>query len=80
MLFALSAPVALIAAVVPMVQMMPQPVHAVIEMLPHPIKSSVYAGIDFILLQTAPRRDGLRWIEVSNPQTRKADKLQAARR
>jgi hypothetical protein len=79
-LFALSAPAALIAAVVSMVQMMPKPVHAVIEMLPDPIKSSVYGGIEFILLQTAPRRDGLRWIEVSDPQTRKADKLQAAQR
>jgi hypothetical protein len=79
-LFALSAPAALVAAVVAMVQMMPKPVRAVIEMLPHPIKSSVDAGIEFILLQTAVRRDGLLWIEVRDPQTRKADKLEAAQR
>ena len=28
-----------------------------------------------MVLLTAPNRDGLRWIDVSDPQMRKADKL-----
>jgi len=32
------------------------------------------------VLITAPRRDGLRWIEVGDPRLRKADKLDTSTR
>ena len=35
---------------------------------------------DMVRVQLAPVRDGLRWIEVEDPRTRRGDKLQTARR
>lgn len=35
---------------------------------------------DIVRLQLAPVRDGLRWIEVEDPRSRRGDKLQTARR
>ena len=35
----------------------------------------VRAVFDYVVLLTAPRREGLRWIEVGDPRLRKADKL-----
>jgi len=32
------------------------------------------------VLYSAPRRDGLRWIDVGDPQLRKVDKLQTSTR
>jgi hypothetical protein len=37
-------------------------------------------GLDQVMLLTAPRREGLRWIEVGDPRLRKADKLQISTR
>jgi hypothetical protein len=75
-LFALSAPLALVAAVVYLAQAAPQPVYRAISLLPDSIERAVRAGLDHIVLLSAPRREGLRWIEVSDPRVRKADKLQ----
>lgn len=79
-LFALSAPVALVAAIVYLAQVAPWPVYKLVAFLPDQIEMPVRAGLDYLLLLTAPRRDGLRWIEVSDPQLRKADKLQTSTR
>ena len=79
-LFALSAPVALFAAVVYLAHAMPQPVYRAIVLLPDPAEGVVRAGLDYLVLLTAPRRDGLRWIEVGDPRLRKADKLQTSTR
>jgi hypothetical protein len=75
-LFALSAPLALVAAVFYLAQATPQPVYAAINFLPDSAEIAVRAGVDYLMLLSAPRRDGLRWIEVSDPRARKADKLQ----
>ena len=75
MLFALSAPVALVVAVVYMAQAVPKPVYLALTLLPDSMEGPLRAGLDQLLLLIAPRRDGLRWIEVSDPQVRKADKL-----
>ena len=77
-LFALS-PLAFLVAVAILAQVLPGPVYRAIGVLPGPIASPVRAGLDFVLLLTAPRRDGLRWIEV-DPQLRKADKLSTSPR
>jgi len=75
MLFALSAPVAVAAAVVYLAQMVPQPLYHTIALLPGPVAKPVRTGLDYLLVLTAPSRDGLKWIDVSDPQLRKADKL-----
>jgi hypothetical protein len=40
----------------------------------------VRAGLDYVVLLMAPRRDGLKWIEVGDPRLRKADKLPTSTR
>lgn len=40
-----------------------------------PFKSGVAAVQDFLAVTFAPRREGLRWIEVSDPRTRRGDRL-----
>ena len=42
---------------------------------PGPVASMVRTTNDFILYYTSPRRDGLRWIEVEDPRSRRTDKL-----
>ncbi len=42
---------------------------------PGPVASMVRSTNDFILYYTAQHRDGLRWIEVADPRTRRTDKL-----
>ena len=79
-LFALSAPVALLAVVVYLAHAAPKPMYRAVALLPGPVESAVRGGLDYLVLLTAPRRDGLRWIEVGDPRLRKADKLQASTR
>jgi transcriptional regulator with XRE-family HTH domain len=79
-LFALSAPLALAAAVVYFAQAMPQPVYRALSVLPDRAEIAVRAGLDYLMILSAPQRDGLRWIEVSDPRARKADKLREAAR
>jgi hypothetical protein len=79
-LFALSAPVALVAALVYFAHAVPRPVYRAIALLPDPAEAAVRAGLDYLMLLTAPRREGLRWIEVGDPRLRKADKLRTSTR
>jgi DNA-binding XRE family transcriptional regulator len=79
-LFALSAPIALLAGVAILAQVMPGPIYRVVGWLPRAIESPLRAGLDYLVLLTAPRRDGLKWIEVGDPQLRKADKLSTSPR
>jgi hypothetical protein len=79
-LFALSAPLALAAALVYLAQAAPQPVYRVVGLLPDVAQRAVRAGLDYVVVLSAPRRDGLRWIDVSDPRVRKADKLQVGAR
>jgi transcriptional regulator with XRE-family HTH domain len=79
-LFALSAPVALIAAVIYLAHAAPRPMYRAIALLPDPARSAARAGLDYVVLITASHRDGLRWIEVGDPRLRKADKLQTSTR
>jgi hypothetical protein len=79
-LFALSAPVALLAGVAILAQVMPGPIYRIAGWLPRAIEAPVRAGLDYVVLTMAPRREGLRWIEVGDPQLRKADKLSTSPR
>lgn len=79
-LFALSAPVALAAALVYLAHAAPRSAYRAIALLPGPVATVARAGMDYLVLLTAPRREGLRWIEVGDPRVRKADKLQASTR
>jgi hypothetical protein len=79
-LFALSTPVALIAALVYLAHAAPQPIYRAVALLPGPAEPAVRAGVDYVVLLAAPRREGLRWIEMGDPRLRKADKLQTSAR
>ena len=77
-LFALSMPVALVAALVYLAHAAPQPMYRTIALLPGPFRTTARNGLDYLVLIAAPHREGLRWIEVNDPQLRKADKLQTS--
>jgi hypothetical protein len=79
-LFTLTAPVALLAGIVYSAHAAPRLVYPVIAMLPDRLEIPVRAGLEYLVLLTAPSRDGLRWIDVGDPQMRKADKLQTESR
>jgi hypothetical protein len=79
-LFAISAPVGVIAGLMYVAMSAPEPVYRVISVLPGPISGPARAGMDSLLLLSAPRREGLRWIDVGDPQLRKVDKLQTTSR
>ena len=74
-LFALSAPIALLLGVAVLAQVMPGLIYHAVGWLPGSIGSPARAGLDYVVLLTAPRREGLKWIEVGDPRLRKADKL-----
>lgn len=48
--------------------------------LPAPLGRFVTQAVEQLRVQFAPVREGLRWIEVEDPRTRRGDKLQTARR
>jgi helix-turn-helix protein len=79
-LFALSAPIAAVASVAMLVHVAPGPVYRAVGLLPGAIEWPIRAGLDYVVVATAPRREGLKWIEVGDPQLRKADKLQTSAR
>lgn len=48
--------------------------------LPPPFLGMVRSAQEYLLLKMAPRREGMRWIEVDDPRARRTDKLQSASR
>lgn len=79
-LFTLTAPVALLAGIVYCAQAAPRLVYPVIAVLPDRLEVPVRAGLEYLILLTARSRDGLRWIDASDPRMRKADKLRTESR
>ena len=77
-MFAFSAPIVIAAAALYFAQAAPAPIYRAIAMLPYPVEGGVRAVMDNIMLFSAPRRDGLRWIDVGDPRLRKVDKLQTS--
>jgi hypothetical protein len=74
-LFVLSTPIVFAAGLVYLGQSASRPVYQAIALLPLPIAGPVRAGFDYLVGLTTPSRDGLTWIEVSDPRSRKTDKL-----
>lgn len=74
-LFTLTLPVVLLGGLVYSAHSVPQVVYPAISALPDQVEQPVRAGLEYLVLLTAQRRDGLRWIDVSDPQARKTDKL-----
>ncbi len=49
---------------------------AAVSQLPPSVARIVRGAHDYVVVRMAPVRDGLRWIDVSDPRTRRSDKLQ----
>jgi hypothetical protein len=47
--------------------------------LSSPVRSLVKGAHNYMLMYLAPARDGLRWIEVDDPRSRRADKLRPSK-
>jgi helix-turn-helix protein len=54
--------------------------YRVIRLLPPALAEPARNGLDTIVLYSAPRREGLKWIDVGDPRLRRADKLRTKRR
>lgn len=79
-LMAVAGPMVVIAAAVWVVQAQPRALRSTIAVLPHSIAHPMLAGLDAMAMRLARRQDGLRWIEVADPSSRKADRLDAEKR
>jgi hypothetical protein len=79
-MFAISAPLVLAALAFYAAQAAPAPIYRAIGLLPERMAGPARAGMDSLVLYSAPRRDGLRWVDVGDPQLRKVDKLQTSSR
>jgi hypothetical protein len=77
-LFTLTAPVVLAVAGLSVAQLPPSALLAATSFLPGPVARIVQPAVDYLAVKMAPVRDGLQWIEVGDPRTRKADKLRQA--
>jgi len=76
---ALAASVALAAVGACTTLFAPGAAYRAMRVLPQTVRGPVRAGLDQLMLLTATRYDGLRWVDVGDPQVRKGDKLQGAR-
>jgi hypothetical protein len=79
-LMAVAGPMVLIAGAVWAIQAQPRALRATIDVLPHSIAQPMRAGLDAMAMRLARRQDGMRWIEVADPSSRKADKLDIEKR
>jgi hypothetical protein len=74
-LMGVAGPMVIIAAAVWTVQAQPRALREAISVLPASVSQPMLSGLDSLAVRLAPRRDGMRWIEVADPSSRKADKL-----
>ena len=74
-LIALSIPVALVVLVT-----QTSVLEAAVAKLPPPVARIVRSAQNYVIVQMAPVRDGLRWIDVPDPRSRRGDKLPIAAR
>jgi hypothetical protein len=74
-LMGVAGPMVIIAAAVWTVQAQPRALREAISVLPASVSQPMLNGLDSLAVRLAPRRDGMRWIEVADPSSRKADKL-----
>lgn len=74
-LLVLGALPVVVAALVYWASVTPAPFYRAISLLPSSLAGPARAGLDRFVLYSAPRRNGLRWIDVGDPRLRKVDKL-----
>jgi len=72
-LLALSVPVAIVVLLTQTTML-----EAAVAKLPPSVARIVRGAQNYVIVQLAPVRDGLRWIDVPDPRTRRSDKLQTA--
>ena len=77
LLLALAASLGLVA-VGACVTFVPGAAYRAMRVLPQALRGPARAGLDQLMLLTATRYDGLKWVDVGDPRVRKADKLQGA--
>ena len=75
-LMAVAGPMVLVASIVWSIQAQPRALRDAIAVLPASVAQPMLSGLDTLAARLAPRRDGLKWIDVADPSSRKADKLQ----
>jgi cytoskeletal protein RodZ len=71
----LATPPVVVAALAYFASVAPASFYQAISQLPAPMAGPARAALDYFVLHSAPRREGLRWIDVGDPQLRKVDKL-----
>jgi hypothetical protein len=71
----LAAPLALVAIVLALVEAAPLTLYRGIALLPRELRRPLRFGLDQLVLLTATRREGLRWVDVGDPRVRKAGRL-----
>jgi len=71
----LAAPPVLVAALSYFATTAPAPFYRAISQLPTPLTHLARTGLDNLVLYSAPRHDGFRWIDVGDPRLRKVDRL-----
>ena len=69
-LFAVTVPVALVVLIT-----QTSVLEAAVSKLPPSVARIVRGAQNYVIVQLAPVRDGLRWIDVPDPRTRRSDKL-----
>jgi hypothetical protein len=77
---ALTAPVVLGMLATYAAHVRPAPLMTAISALPGPIANPTRSLLDLVLLHTSQRHGGFVWINVSDPRSRKADRLQTVSR
>jgi hypothetical protein len=71
-LFAVTVPVALVVLIT-----QTSVLEAAVSKLPPSVARIVRGAQNYVIVQLAPIRDGLRWIDVPDPRTRRSDKLRS---
>ena len=68
-------PLTLAAVLLGVTQIAPAALYRGIALLPEALAGPAHRGLDQLLLLTAARREGLRWVDVGDPRVRKAGRL-----
>jgi hypothetical protein len=87
----MSIPPVVVAGLLYLAATAPAPFYRLLALLPSSVAEPARAGLDALVLYSAPRRDGstrpcstakncYRWIDVGDPRVRKVDKLPTKRR
>jgi hypothetical protein len=74
-LYLLGVPLALAAALLGVTEIAPAALYRGLALLPAALGRPARRGLDQLVLLTAARREGLRWVDVGDPHLRKADRL-----